>query len=671
LAELVRKQGQLAAARPLHEEALRIRLLVFGEDHPHVAVSLNNLASLLFTQGSLEEAEPLYKRSLAIRKKVYGDNHPTVATVMKNLAVLLERLGQQKLQESQAQLRQVPSIMRHRSVSTSAASSMAVAPASVTSRYAAASAGANVGPMVAKRRGAPHPKQPSIKRARSCSADISASKVDSHLKARHQWSSNSNNNNTGGFRQDYFRRDLRESISGSSSGGSGWTVAAASSTISKHGPIRLLNLKEAKQPDPIPPKATTTTIATATPTPTVLSHVRVQSEKVPHTGVGSSPVNNTDMTTNLNAHTLLVQMAKDWQSASSAHQQAWHRFCSTRGGPDAHDPKSHDAGVLAKFLASSTNGSFDAGGDFGTRPLARAMESARSLAPKSPNPLPEAASRPVTATTPHQLVEDNLNGTSQGVLPDVVYDAECSPTKSRCSSGEAGDPPWMHLKIKKEAAANSNMGMIDLADDVENGNGEDGSIAVPAIGGIGGDIDDDFAASWVALQPPLQEQSSQYCTNLAALPAASRIPVQCPVSLKPMTDPVRNEACSHIYSREGILLLLNARLQCPCPIGGCRATVTVKSLRTDTEHLPTHSAYIDMEDDEEFDEDDDVEIQPILNRPRATSAPPTSNFRHIHQPVEMQLLLEQEEHARQKNANAHLPVEMQLLLEQADRRRNQ
>ena len=43
----------------------------------------------LSAQGKLDEAEPLYKESLAIKKKVFGDEHPDVALALNNLAALL------------------------------------------------------------------------------------------------------------------------------------------------------------------------------------------------------------------------------------------------------------------------------------------------------------------------------------------------------------------------------------------------------------------------------------------------------------------------------------------------------------------------------------------------------------------------------------------------------
>ena len=45
------------------------------------------------TQGKLDEATPYMEQSLAIWKKVYGEEHPKVALGLNNLALLLWRLG--------------------------------------------------------------------------------------------------------------------------------------------------------------------------------------------------------------------------------------------------------------------------------------------------------------------------------------------------------------------------------------------------------------------------------------------------------------------------------------------------------------------------------------------------------------------------------------------------
>jgi len=64
-----------------------------GKDHPDVASSLNNLASLYQDQGRYAEAEPLYQRSLQISEIQLGKDHPDVATSLNNLAGLYQDQG--------------------------------------------------------------------------------------------------------------------------------------------------------------------------------------------------------------------------------------------------------------------------------------------------------------------------------------------------------------------------------------------------------------------------------------------------------------------------------------------------------------------------------------------------------------------------------------------------
>ena len=54
-------------------------MAAFGEQHPTVAVRLNNLAMLLQDTNRIEEAEPLMRRALEIDMAAFGEQHPTVA----------------------------------------------------------------------------------------------------------------------------------------------------------------------------------------------------------------------------------------------------------------------------------------------------------------------------------------------------------------------------------------------------------------------------------------------------------------------------------------------------------------------------------------------------------------------------------------------------------------
>ncbi|KAG6453522.1 E3 SUMO-protein ligase NSE2 [Manduca sexta] len=42
-----------------------------------------------------------------------------------------------------------------------------------------------------------------------------------------------------------------------------------------------------------------------------------------------------------------------------------------------------------------------------------------------------------------------------------------------------------------------------------------------------------------------------------------------PITKRPVTDPVRNSMCGHIYDRESIMSLINMRNKTKCPVVGC------------------------------------------------------------------------------------------------------
>ena len=57
-----------------------------GPQHPDVASSFSNLASVLSRQGDLKQAKEYHERALAIRQKTLGPQHPDVASSYNNLA---------------------------------------------------------------------------------------------------------------------------------------------------------------------------------------------------------------------------------------------------------------------------------------------------------------------------------------------------------------------------------------------------------------------------------------------------------------------------------------------------------------------------------------------------------------------------------------------------------
>ncbi|MEH2221758.1 tetratricopeptide repeat-containing protein, partial [Nostoc sp.] len=93
LARFYGGQGAYVQALPWHEQCLSAAKKRFGDEHPDVATSLNNLAGLYDSQGRYSDAEPLYIEALAMIKRLLGDEHPDVATSLNNLAFLYDSQG--------------------------------------------------------------------------------------------------------------------------------------------------------------------------------------------------------------------------------------------------------------------------------------------------------------------------------------------------------------------------------------------------------------------------------------------------------------------------------------------------------------------------------------------------------------------------------------------------
>ncbi|WP_414623342.1 tetratricopeptide repeat protein [Calothrix sp. CCY 0018] len=99
LAALYHSQGRYEAAEPLYIQALELSKQLQGVNHPDVAASLNNLALLYKSQGRYEAAEPLYIQALELSKQLQGVNHPDVAMSLNNLALLYDSQGRYEAAE--------------------------------------------------------------------------------------------------------------------------------------------------------------------------------------------------------------------------------------------------------------------------------------------------------------------------------------------------------------------------------------------------------------------------------------------------------------------------------------------------------------------------------------------------------------------------------------------
>ncbi len=92
LASIYRNQGEFDKALELQQRALSIVEKTMGTEHPNVASALNGLATIYSDKGNYDMAETLYRQSLDIFEKTLGAEHPNVASLLHNLAgIYLDR----------------------------------------------------------------------------------------------------------------------------------------------------------------------------------------------------------------------------------------------------------------------------------------------------------------------------------------------------------------------------------------------------------------------------------------------------------------------------------------------------------------------------------------------------------------------------------------------------
>jgi tetratricopeptide (TPR) repeat protein/predicted Ser/Thr protein kinase len=87
------QKGVYDLARDAYEQALALRIKLYGEDHPDVAQVHNGLGAALLRKGDLAGAAEHFKKAIAIREKVLGATHPDVALPLGNLAAVEQAQG--------------------------------------------------------------------------------------------------------------------------------------------------------------------------------------------------------------------------------------------------------------------------------------------------------------------------------------------------------------------------------------------------------------------------------------------------------------------------------------------------------------------------------------------------------------------------------------------------
>ena len=76
-----------------YQQSLAIRKQAFGEFHPDVATSYNNIGLVYDAQGDYARALEYYQQSLTIKKQLLGESHPDVATSYNNIGGIYNAQG--------------------------------------------------------------------------------------------------------------------------------------------------------------------------------------------------------------------------------------------------------------------------------------------------------------------------------------------------------------------------------------------------------------------------------------------------------------------------------------------------------------------------------------------------------------------------------------------------
>ena len=93
LASLYKVRGDYPKAESLVQRALAINEKAWGPNHPAVGVSLNILATFYLERGNFPKAEPLFRRALDIREHAPNPNQQEIAQTLSNLGTLSASKG--------------------------------------------------------------------------------------------------------------------------------------------------------------------------------------------------------------------------------------------------------------------------------------------------------------------------------------------------------------------------------------------------------------------------------------------------------------------------------------------------------------------------------------------------------------------------------------------------
>jgi serine/threonine-protein kinase len=82
------QKGSYDLAKDAYDQALALRVKVYGEEHPDVAKTHNALGAALYRKGDVNGATLHLKKAIAIYETVLGPAHPDIANPLANLAAV-------------------------------------------------------------------------------------------------------------------------------------------------------------------------------------------------------------------------------------------------------------------------------------------------------------------------------------------------------------------------------------------------------------------------------------------------------------------------------------------------------------------------------------------------------------------------------------------------------
>lgn len=100
LAVLEKQLGNYAVAESLFTRTMRIDEKLFGEEHPYVAMSKNHLAGIHFEREDFKQALEFQEEAMKVYIEAYGEDHYYLGAVFKNYGNLLSIIGKHENVES-------------------------------------------------------------------------------------------------------------------------------------------------------------------------------------------------------------------------------------------------------------------------------------------------------------------------------------------------------------------------------------------------------------------------------------------------------------------------------------------------------------------------------------------------------------------------------------------